>query len=197
MLTGKQPRRGKTAMEMIRKAQTEPPVPASKVNPEVPKALEAICQKAMAHERAERYQSASEMADDVERYIAGEPVSAYPEPLTTRTWRWAMRHRKLLALGGGPVACGRRGIGVREGPRGRAKPRRRLAKACGGRGDRPRSGDLKEFRRLADEARFFAATTDPVSEDTPYFDPAQGEKYAEAALAFAEERWGSGPTGFR
>ena len=53
-------------------------------------------------------------------------------------------------------------------------------------------GDLKEFRRLADEARFFAATTDPVSEHAPYFDPREGEEKARAALAFAD-KWG-GPS---
>ena len=50
--------------------------------------------------------------------------------------------------------------------------------------------DLKEFRRLADEARFYMATTDPVTEQAPYFDPLEGAARTRAALAIAE-KWGS------
>jgi tetratricopeptide (TPR) repeat protein len=50
---------------------------------------------------------------------------------------------------------------------------------------------VKEFRRLADEARFYAATTDPVAEHSPYFDPRQGETRMKAALALAGS-WGPG-----
>ncbi len=49
--------------------------------------------------------------------------------------------------------------------------------------------DVREFRRLADLARFYAATTDPVAENAPYFDPQQGEAKALAALALAA-KWG-------
>ena len=49
--------------------------------------------------------------------------------------------------------------------------------------------DVREFRRLADEARFFAATTDPVSENAPYFDPHEGENKVRAAIA-RTENWG-------
>ena len=48
---------------------------------------------------------------------------------------------------------------------------------------------MKEFRRLAEEARFFAATTDAVTENSPYFDPRAGETRAKAALAIAG-KWG-------
>ena len=49
--------------------------------------------------------------------------------------------------------------------------------------------DVREFRRLADMARYYAATTDPVAESAPYFDPQQGEARALAALAITS-RWG-------
>ena len=138
----------------------------------MPKALDAICLKAMAHRKEDRYQTAHELADDIQRFVAGEPVSAYPEGFAARAWRWAKRHRKVLGrVGGGrPV---RRGGGLRghPGPRRRAAPRPGRSRLEGARSRRGR--DLKEFRHLADEASFFAATTNPASEHAPYFDPAE------------------------
>jgi eukaryotic-like serine/threonine-protein kinase len=67
------------------------------VNPEVDRALEAICVKAMALDRADRYSSARAMADDLEKWLANEPVSAWSEPLGVRTRRWISRHRPLVA----------------------------------------------------------------------------------------------------
>ena len=49
--------------------------------------------------------------------------------------------------------------------------------------------DVEKFRNLAEEARFFAATTDPVAERAPYFDPREGQAEAQDALALAVP-WG-------
>jgi serine/threonine-protein kinase len=59
-------------------------------------ALEAVCLKAMASKPDDRYASARALAEDVDRWIAGEAVSAYPEPWTRRAWRWARRHRMSM-----------------------------------------------------------------------------------------------------
>ena len=64
-----------------------------KVNPKVPRALEAICLKAMARDREDRYPTPQELADDVERWLADEPVSVYREPWTDRALRAMRRHR--------------------------------------------------------------------------------------------------------
>ena len=63
------------------------------VKPDVPRALEAICLQAMARRADERYASARALADDIERYLADEPVAAYPEPFSARMWRYLKRHR--------------------------------------------------------------------------------------------------------
>jgi serine/threonine-protein kinase len=63
------------------------------VKPDVPRALEAICLKAMARRADERYASARLLADDIERYLADEPVAAYREPFSARMWRFLKRHR--------------------------------------------------------------------------------------------------------
>jgi serine/threonine-protein kinase len=74
--------------------------PPRRVNADVPRALEAVCLKAMALKPADRYAGAAELARDVERWLADEPVSAYREPWPTRVARWGRRHRTLVAAAG-------------------------------------------------------------------------------------------------
>ena len=69
------------------------------VRSEIPKPLEAICLKAMARRPADRYGSARELALDVERFLADEPVAAYREPIAARSWRWVRRHRAVVTSG--------------------------------------------------------------------------------------------------
>jgi formylglycine-generating enzyme required for sulfatase activity len=66
------------------------------VRPEVPRALEAVCLKAMSQKPADRYLSARALAGDVERWLADEPVSAWREPWTIRARRWIGRHRTAV-----------------------------------------------------------------------------------------------------
>jgi serine/threonine protein kinase len=68
--------------------------------PWLPRPLEAICQKALAPAPAGRYLSARSLADDVQRWLADEPVAAHREGLTERAFRWMRNHRTLAtALG--------------------------------------------------------------------------------------------------
>jgi len=63
----------------------------------VPKALEAICLKAMQTEPEERYESAKILAVEVERYLADELVEAHREPLLSRTARWGRKHKAIVS----------------------------------------------------------------------------------------------------
>ncbi len=184
ILTGHQPRSAKTAYELIQFAKAVPAIPPSQICPDVPKPLDAICRKAMALAKTDRYQTALSLAEDVQRFMAGEPVSAYPERLPARAWRWAKRHRKALGRTGtvasilAVVLFG--AVRVREAERETKQLQsREVARR-----------EVSEFRRLADEARFFSATTDPVSEHAPYFDPRRGDGSAKSALHLAS-RWGT------
>jgi serine/threonine-protein kinase len=67
-----------------------------KLKPDVPKALEAVCLKAMATDPVERYGSALELANDLQAWLADEPVSVYAEPPIERWSRWGRRHRNVL-----------------------------------------------------------------------------------------------------
>ena len=69
------------------------------VNRRVPKALEAICTKAMAHDRSNRYETSLELASDVRNYLAGERVRAYPENWFEKAVRWGKNNRSILFAG--------------------------------------------------------------------------------------------------
>ena len=77
------------------------------VNPRVPRSLEAICRKAMALNPSQRYASARELADEIQRWLADEPVLADHEPLAQRLGRWLRRHRLVASVVAG---CGLTGL---------------------------------------------------------------------------------------
>ena len=96
LLTGKPPFEGDDLGAMLRAVQRgEFPAPRS-VDPSIDPALEAVCQKAMAADPEGRYASPRELADDVERWTADEPVSARPEPFPERARRWMRRRRTTV-----------------------------------------------------------------------------------------------------
>ena len=68
---------------------------AREINPDVDPALEAICAKSMARRRYSRYQDATELAEDIQRWMAGESVTAYKETTFQRARRWVSRHQGL------------------------------------------------------------------------------------------------------
>jgi WD40 repeat protein/TPR repeat protein/tRNA A-37 threonylcarbamoyl transferase component Bud32 len=96
LLTGKAPVPGRDLPEVLRKVQSGEIAPARQVDPHVPAALEAICRKAMAREPGSRYPSAKALREDVDRWLADEPVSAYREGWTAWLARWARRRRTLV-----------------------------------------------------------------------------------------------------
>ncbi len=67
------------------------------IKPSLPRPLEAICLKAMALKPTDRYASTRELADEIERWMADEPVVAFREPIGPRVGRWARQHRTMVA----------------------------------------------------------------------------------------------------
>jgi hypothetical protein len=68
----------------------------SSVRRDVSRALEAVVLKAMAQWPGERYVSVRALADDIKRWLADEPVTAWHEPWPVRASRWLKRHRVAL-----------------------------------------------------------------------------------------------------
>jgi eukaryotic-like serine/threonine-protein kinase len=81
-------------MDRLRRGAIDPP---RQVNHRVPPALDAIVRKAMSVRPADRYPSAQALGQDVERWLADEPVSARRESFTERTRRWMRRRRTAVA----------------------------------------------------------------------------------------------------
>jgi tetratricopeptide (TPR) repeat protein len=96
LLTGRPPCDGNSAAEIMRRVQQGDFPPPRKVRPGAPRPLGAICLKAMAREPEARYATALELAADIERWLADEPVRAYREPWAGRVRRWVRRHRTLV-----------------------------------------------------------------------------------------------------
>jgi serine/threonine-protein kinase len=94
ILTGKAPYVGHEAL--LKANLCEFPAPRQ-VKPAVPRALEAVCNKAMAERPERRYATARALAAEVEHWLADEPVSAYREPVLERARRWGRRNRSLVA----------------------------------------------------------------------------------------------------
>src|SRR5262249_17824987 len=91
LLTGRPPLEGDVA-EVIRAGQRGEFRPPRIIDPPIDRALEAVCLKAMALKPDDRYATPRALADDVERWMADEPVNAWREPLGRRARRWARRN---------------------------------------------------------------------------------------------------------
>ena len=94
LLTGLFPFQGETALEQVCQGDFKPPRDVAR---SVPPALEAICLKAMALDPQDRYLSAGDLADDVQRYLADEPVTVYREPLVQQAARVARHHKVAVS----------------------------------------------------------------------------------------------------
>ncbi len=106
LLTGKPPFEGEDVGEVLRKVQRGEFVPPRQRESSLDAALEAVCLKAMANQPGDRYPSCRALADDVERWMADEPVSAWAEPWTRKLLRWLTRHRTGVTGAAAAVLAG-------------------------------------------------------------------------------------------
>ncbi len=98
VLTGRAPHTGTSFVETLDLVRDATPESPSKDNPKVPRDLDIICLKCLEKEPGHRYASARELADDLNRWRAGEPIIARPSGLARRTWLWCRRHPLPAAL---------------------------------------------------------------------------------------------------
>jgi formylglycine-generating enzyme required for sulfatase activity/tRNA A-37 threonylcarbamoyl transferase component Bud32 len=98
-LTGRPPFEGPLHVA-LRKVLSDEPAPPSRLGSKAPADLETICLKCLRKEPDKRYGSAEELANDLRRFQAGEPIRARPVGAMERTWKWARRRPALAALVG-------------------------------------------------------------------------------------------------
>ncbi len=96
LLTGQPPYHAERAGAVLAAVQKGGFVPPRKLRPAIDRALVAVCLKAMALLPVDRYDSARALAGDLRLWTAGEPVSAWREPVPRRARRWARRHRTAM-----------------------------------------------------------------------------------------------------
>jgi serine/threonine protein kinase len=87
---------GSDREELLRQIAAGEPRPPRRLEPSIPVELETIVLKAMAREPEGRYQTAQEMADDLRRFLEGQPILARRPSLSERAVRWSQRHRTAL-----------------------------------------------------------------------------------------------------
>ncbi len=93
LLTGQRVFRGELSM-LLHQIQHSAPTPPRKIQPNVPRELEAICLKCLAKEREKRYATAQDLADDLDRFIGGETLRGIPTALPNRLRKWIWRNRR-------------------------------------------------------------------------------------------------------
>ena len=100
LLTNQQPiQKGKNIKELLKRVIDGEIIPPRQHEPTIEKPLEAICLKALATKREDRYQSALDIVRDVEAFLAGEPISCFEDPPLVKARRWVRKNpRKVVGI---------------------------------------------------------------------------------------------------
>ncbi len=100
LLTGRPPFQGETLQEILAQVQSATPIPPRRLNPSVPEDLQTICLKCLQKESPRRYASAHDLADDLSRFLANEPIRARAVSQVEKVWLWCKRRPVTASLSG-------------------------------------------------------------------------------------------------
>ena len=148
LLTGRPPFEGDDIGAILRGVQRGDFRPPRTIDPAIDRALEAVCLKAMALKPEDRYGSCRALAEDIERWMADEPVSAWREPFSRRARRWARRNRTAVAAALVALVAGVVGLGAVAGVQAWANNALRKANDA----TQQALGEAKEAKQATDAA---------------------------------------------
>lgn len=100
LLTGRPPFQAASPIDTLLQVRHQEPVPVRQLDSKVPRDLETICLKCLEKDPGRRYAGARQFADDLERYLANEPIQARRAGAAERLGKWVRRHPAWAALVG-------------------------------------------------------------------------------------------------
>ncbi len=98
LLTGRPPFHAESVWETMNQVECQDPIPPRQFQPRIPGDLETICLKCLQKDPRRRYASVGAFADDLHRYLIGDPIKARPTPVWERAWKWVKRRPTIAAV---------------------------------------------------------------------------------------------------